>query len=490
MNKKIIIIGSGFSGLSSACYLSQAGFKVQVIEKNKHVGGRARVLKHKGFSFDMGPSWYWMPDVFDSFFADFSHQTSDFYELKRLDPGYRVFFGKNDFQDIPSKWDSIKSLFESIEKGSSEKLQEFIDEAGFKYEMALQDYMYRPSHSFVEFIELKGLRNLKYLGITKSISQIVRKHFKHPKLVSILEFPVLFLGAKPEDMPSLYSLMNYADLKLGTWYPQGGMYEVIKGMHKLALELGVEFQTETEVESIECEGNQVIGVKTNEGFVPADAVIGSADYHHVDKHLLPKDKSNYTEKYWDKRVMAPSSLLFFVGLDKKFEALEHHNLFFDEDFNIHGQDIYDNPKWPENPQMYASVATRTDDSIAPDGKDALVGLIPIAAGLTDSDEIKEKYFDKFISKIENLIGEEIRPHILFNINYAGSNFTKDYNAFKGNAYGLANTITQTAFLKPKLKNKHLKNMFYTGQLTVPGPGVPPSIISGKIVAKEVISIFE
>ena len=490
MQKKVAVIGAGFSGLTAACYLAKGNYKVTVVDKLKEVGGRAQVLRRDGFTFDMGPSWYWMPEVFEDFFNDFGHSVNQYYKLERLDPGYRVFFGKQDFIDIPADWQELVTLFESLEAGSTSKLEAFMNAARQKYEIAMGSYIQKPGLSPFEFFDFQSLKYASKLDLVKSIKKLVAKHFKHPKIRSILEFPVLFLGALPKDIPGLYTLMNYADLKLGTWYPAGGMGEIPKAMKAVAEEIGVEFRLNTNVESIVVEGKEASGLKVHDKVEGFDIILGSADYHHVDQKLLPTKYRNYSPKYWDKRVLAPSALLYYIALDKKVDSLLHHNLFFDEDFEKHGKEIYDDPKWPEKPQMYVSVASRTDDSIAPKGKDALVGLIPVAVGLKDTPEIRKAYEEKLIDKIEMLTGERIREHVLFVESYAQSNFINDYNSFKGNAYGLANTLKQTAFLKPKIRNTKLSNLFYAGQLTVPGAGVPPAILSGKIVAKEIQKTFK
>jgi len=301
-----------------------------------------------------------------------------------------------------------------------------------------------------------------------------------------MEFPILFLGATPQNTPALYSLMNYAEIALGTWYPMGGMHEIIKGMVSLAREKGVKFKLSEPVTKIVVEGKQAKKVITTKGEYEVDVVIGGADYHHIEDKLLSDDTRNYNEKHWDKQVMAPSSLLFYLGVNRKIDKLTHHNLFFDEDFNIHADEIYTNPKWPSKPLFYASAPSKTDDSVAPEGSENLFILIPIAPDLEDKEEIREKYYNIVMDRLENYVGHDIRSHVIYKRSFAVDDFKNDYNSYKGNAYGLANTLMQTAFLKPSLKNKKVNNLYYTGQLTVPGPGVPPSLISGLVVAKQVI----
>lgn len=487
--KKVIVIGSGFSGLASACFLAKSGFDVTVLEKNSSPGGRARKFEENGFVFDMGPSWYWMPDVFDRFFAQFGKKTADYYELVRLDPSYRVFFGKDDVVDLPTSEKDQEELFESFEKGSTNSLRKFLKEARYKYEVGINEFVFKPGHSVMEFAELRLLISAIRLQLFQSMARHVRKLFKHPKLLKILEFPVLFLGATPQKTPALYSLMNYADMRLGTWYPQKGMFEVVKAMVSLAEELGVTFLYNQEVLKVDVSDGLAKKVVTASATFEMDIIVGSADYQHLDQQVLEKNYRNYTGKYWESRVMAPSSLLFYIGLNKRVTNLLHHNLFFDEDFNQHAVDIYDKPAWPEKPLFYVSVPSLTDNTLAPEGHENVFILIPLAPGLEDNEEKRQFYFDLVMNRLEKLTGQDINKHIIFKRSYAHRDFMSDYHAFKGNAYGLANTLLQTAFLKPKLRNRNISNFFFTGQLTTPGPGVPPSLISGEVVAKEISKQF-
>ncbi|MEP1094542.1 MAG: phytoene desaturase family protein [Cyclobacteriaceae bacterium] len=484
LSYRIVVIGAGFSGLSCACHLAKMGHKVTLLEKNSQPGGRARPYLEKGFTWDMGPSWYWMPDVFERFFQSFGKSVSDYYQLERLDPSYRVKF-KDDEWDIPAAMDEIENLFERIEPGSSIQLRAFLAQAKFKYDVGVKKLVYKPSRSLTEFIDLQLLSGLLKMDVFTSIAKHVRKHFTDERLIQLMEFPILFLGATATNTPALYTLMNYSDIVLGTWYPKGGMQSVVKGMVKLADELGVEIQYNQDVSSFTYEGKNVLSVNTSTDQFTTDVVVASADYHHVDQKILPAKFQNYSKKYWDSRTLAPSSLLFYLGIDKKLPNLQHHTLFFDEDFSVHSSEIYENPKWPSKPLLYVSATSKTDNTVAPKGKENLVVLIPVAPDIEDTDEIREKYYHIIMDKLEKHTGENIRDHVLVKRSYAHRDFLSDYNSFKGNAYGLANTLKQTAILKPSLKNRKLKNLYYTGQLTVPGPGVPPSLISGEVVAKEI-----
>ena len=476
--KKAIVIGSGFSSLSASCYLAKAGFEVEIFEKNDTVGGRARQLVKDGFTFDIGPSWYWMPDIFDKFFNDFGKKTSDYYHLDKLNPAYKIFF-EDDTLTIGDCMDTICEEFERIESGSSEHLRSFIGQAQENYDIAINKVVLRPGLSPLELVTKETV--LRVDQFFKTISQEVRKRFKNPKLVSTLEFPVLFLGAKPSNTPSFYNFMNFADFGLGTWHPRGGMYEIIKAMKSLAEELGVKIHTQSPVTHILVSEGEVIGIRSQGKNQIADYVISGADYHHSET-LLDQKYRQYSEEYWENKTYAPSSLLFYIGFNKKLKNIEHHNLFFDTDFEKHAQEIYDNPQWPSNPLFYANFPSVTDGSMAPKDSETGFFLVPIAPGLEDTPELRNQYFDIVMDRFEKLTHQQIKDAIIFKESFCVNDFVEQYNSYKGNAYGLANTLRQTAFLRPNLKSSKVKNLFFTGQLTVPGPGVPPSLISGKLVA--------
>lgn len=480
MGKKVAIIGSGFSALAASCYLAQAGHDVTIYEKNETIGGRARQLKRDGFTFDIGPTWYWMPDVFERFFADFNKKPSDYYSLEKLSPAYQVYFGVHDFVTIADNLEEICNTFESIEKGSGKKLQKFMAEAKSNYDIAIKDLVYNPGVSPMELITLETAK--KVGQFFSNIRRDVRKQFKNTKLIQILEFPVLFLGAKPSDTPSFYSFMNYADFGLGTWHPKNGMYSVILAIASLAESLGVRIETNATVSKIQVANQTATGLIVNGKTIEADVVLSGADYHHSET-LLDEQHRGYSEKFWSKQTFAPSSLLFYVGFDKKVINVEHHSLFFDVDFDAHAHSIYDDPRWPENPLFYASFPSKTDSNSAPEGKEAAIFLIPLAPGIEDTETIRETYFEKIITRLELLTGQELKNNIIFKNSFCVNDFINDYNSYKGNAYGLANTLLQTAFLRPKLKSKKVQHLYFTGQLTVPGPGVPPALISGKLVAE-------
>jgi len=480
------IIGGGFAGLSAASILAKQHNKVTLFAKNAQIGGRARQFNEAGYTFDMGPSWYWMPDVFERFYNQFGYTTSDFYELKKLEPNFKMIFSNDNYLDIPSNWEELLEMFENLEKGAGLSLKKFMDEAKFKYDKSMQDLIYSPGESVFEFARLDIIRDSFKLQLFSSFRKHVRSHFSNPELIALMEFPILFLGAMPKDTPALYSMMNYSGLVDGTFYPMGGFGKVKEALKKVASEQGVEFKLDKDVKKINVESNAVSGIDLGDEQYSLNGIIGASDYHHIEMKLLDKKYRNYDENYWDRKVFAPSCLLFYLGVNKKVPSIEHHNLFFDKDYELHAKEIYQDKKWPTDPLFYVCAPSKTDSSVAPEGHENLFILVPIAPGCEDTRELRAQYYDMVMDRLESFCNFSVRDHIDFKRSYCVRDFENDYNAYKGNAYGLANTLMQTAIFKPKLRNKRVRNLYYAGQLTVPGPGVPPSLISGEIAAKQLM----
>ena len=479
---KAIVIGSGFAGISAAASLARKGFAVTVLEKNMQPGGRASVWRQDGFTFDMGPSFYWMPEVFERFFAAFNERVEDHYDLVRLDPSYKVVFNKDDHWSVPADPMALRAFFDRIEPGAGGRLDRFLKEARVKYDLGMGDLVYTPSLSWLEYAKPQVLSGLLRTSVMRSLRNHVQDHFKDERLRMLMEFPVLFLGAAPENTPALYSLMNHADMELGTWYPMGGMGRVVAAMVKLAERQEVRFIYGEPVMQIITNDGGVERVITANDEYEADVVVAAADYHHVEQQLLQPADRSYSSKYWNNRTMAPSGLLFYLGFKERFHMLDHHTLFFDRSLDEHTAAIYNDPSWPKDPLFYVSCPSRTDTSVAPEGCENMVVLIPIAPGLDDGPDIRERYFQLVMERLTSFLNVDPRRSLVLKRSYCINELTYDYNSFRGNAYGLANTLLQTGPMRPRMKSRKVQGLYYAGQLTVPGPGVPPAIISGQVVA--------
>lgn len=488
---KAIIVGAGFGGLSLAALLAKNGFNVTVLEKNEQPGGRASVYNDEDFYFDMGPSWYLMPDVYEKFFAEFGKKPEDFFKLERLDPSYRIFFGNKKSVDVAADIEKNYILFDSLEENGAKKLEEYLKSSKELYDFSLNEMLYKDYTSILDFFNGKLLLKGYKMNILENLQHYVNKKFESDEARKILEYAIGFLGGAPANTPSFYHLMSHVDLTMGVFYPQGGMRKVVDSIYKLAQSYGVNFQFNEPVEMLDIHDHNVKRVITSKADYDVDLVIVNVDYAHSELNFLTNDNRTYNAKYWDSRVMAPSAMVVYVGVDHTIDKLVHHNLFLDDDWE-HGFDtIFDSKKaaWPENPSYYVNVPSRTDSSAAPQGSDTLFILIPLAPGLEDNSKLRENFYNKIMDDLESKIDENIRDHTVVKRIFALDDFKSRYNAYKGTALGLSHTLRQSALWRPAHKSKKVKNLYYSGHYTHPGIGVPMTLISSQIVAGELSGKF-
>ncbi len=484
---QVVIVGAGFGGLSAAALLARDGFKVTVIEKNEQPGGRGSVYSSKGFNFDMGPSWYLMPDIYQNFYQEFDKQPEDFFELERLDPSYRMFFGDKKVVDISADLDKNYKLFETFEKGGAEKLKKYLDSSKELYDFSIEEMLYKDYRSVLDLIDgqliLKGYK----LRLWENLQHYVNNQFQSDEARKILEYSIGFLGGAPDKTPSFYHLVSHADLNLGVWYPQGGLRKVVQSVYQLGESYGAKFHFNETVELLEVHEKRVKRVITDKAVHEADIVIVNADYPHSEMELLTDEYQTYKKDYWEKRTLSPSALVAYIGVKKKIDGLAHHNLFLNKDWEEGFESVFDPEKaaWPENPSYYVNVPSITDKSAAPEGSDTLYILVPLAPGLEDTNELREKFLNHIMNDLESKLGLDIRKDIVVQKIFALNDFKDRYNAYQGTAFGLTHTLNQTALWRPAHESKKVKNLYYTGQYTHPGIGVPMTMVSSQIVVNEI-----
>lgn len=483
-DEKVVVIGGGFGGLSAANFLSKKGFDVELIEKNENVGGRASVLEEEGFRFDMGPSWYLMPDIFDRFFGKFDREPEDYYDLTRLDPNYRIFFKDGDRMDVPADPELAGELFEEYEDGASESFMDYLEKSKETYEIGMNEFVLKDRNNFRDYLSMDVIRNARGISLIKKMQDHVQEYFDSPKLQQVMQYTLVFLGGSPKNTPALYNLMSHVDFNMGVYYPEGGVYSVIEAMRDMAEEQGVEISTGEAAEKIDrIDGKNV--VVTSERTLEADAVVSNADYAYTEVELLPDEYTTYDEDYWNSRTYAPSAFLMYLGVEGKLENLDHHTLVLPEDWNSHFEKIFDDPSIPDDPAYYVCNPSKTDESVAPDGDSAIFVLVPIAAEL-ELDEKERKEFEQLILEdLENNAETDLEGRIKYKKIFAGEEFQSKYNSFNGTALGIAHTLRQTSVFRPKQRSKAMENMYYTGQYTNPGIGMPMCLISGEHVAEKV-----
>lgn len=489
--KEVIIIGSGIGGLSTGCLLAKKGYKVKIIEKNSDIGGRARIFSEQGFLFDLGPSWYMMPDIFEHFFELMGEDIKEYMTLKRLSPSYRIFLkSEKKHYDFYSDLEKTIETFESLEPGSGDVLRQYMDSTKYQYEIAKNEFMFKNYDTIFDFLNKRVMTEGRKLPLFSSVKSIIEKKFKSEILRKVMQYQTVLLGTSPGDAPGIYSMMNYVDFVEGIWYPDGGIYKIVESLEKIAKKHGVEFRTNSPVEKIIVENGVAVGVQIEGGEkIRADIVISNADVVHTDMKLLDEPYREKSTKYWEKRLLAPSAFIMYLGIDGKIPSLQHHNLLFAENWDQNFAQIFKKPEWPTDPSLYVCCPSKSDDNVAPPDKENLFVLVPIASGLDYSDESLEKYSEFVIDQMsENMDIPNFKERILYKRMYSVKDFVKDYNAFKGTALGFAHSLSQTAIFRPNNVSKKVKNLYYVGAGTNPGIGMPICLISAELVYKRLENI--
>lgn len=489
--KSVIVIGAGIGGLATACLLGKKGYAVTLIEKNEKVGGRANIFEEKGFVFDLGPSWYMMPDIFEHFFKLMGEDIKEHLTLKRLSPSYRIFLkSEKKHYDFYSDLNKTIETFESIESGSGEVLRKYMETTKYQYEIARDEFMYKNYDSIFDFFNKRVMTEGRKLPLFSKVESIINEKFKSEILRKAMQYQTVLLGTAPGDAPGIYSMMNYVDFVEGVWYPEGGIYKVIEAIENIAKKYGVVIKTNASVDRIVVEDGEARGVRLSDGSeIRADIVVSNADIVHTDQKLLDSKYRQRSPSYWNSRLMAPSAFILYLGIDGEIPTLEHHNLLFSEKWEENFKQIFKKPEWPTDPSLYVCAPSKSDPTVAPPGKENLFVLVPIAAGLEHDDALLEKYADFTLDQMSEYMDiPDLKKRILYKRIYAVKDFIKDFNSFKGSALGLSHSLSQTAIFRPNNINKKVKNLYYVGAGTNPGIGMPVCLISAELVYKRIEGI--
>jgi len=491
--KKVIIIGAGIGGLGTAALLSKRGYDVTILEKNEKIGGRANIFTAEGYTFDMGPSWYLMPDVFEHFYDLMEEDINKHLNLVKLGPSYKVFFpGDPEYPVVDIHSDLKKDLptLEQFEPGITPKLRKYLETSGKQYELAKKSFMYRNYDSIFDFFKWELMKEGRHMNPLQTMEKYLNKNFSDDRVKKILEYTLVFLGSEPKKTPALYNIMNFIDFHYGVYYPKGGIYTIIDSLKSMNDTHGTTIHTNTGVSEIIIENKTATGVRLENGeIMNADYIISNADLHFTETKLIAEKKhQTFPEKYWDKAVMGPSAFIMYLGLDREVPNLTHHNLRFAQNWKENFKELFDEPALPTDPSYYVCKPTHTDTNIAPKGKDILFMLVPIAAGMTITDDMKKSYRDKIIGMMKTDLNlPDLEESIVYEKSYWGDDFGRDYNAYKGTALGMAHTLKQT-LLRPGNKSKKVKNLFYVGAGTNPGIGMPICLISAELMYKRLEGI--
>jgi phytoene desaturase len=484
------IIGAGLGGLGLACLLAKSGYQVTVVEKNRTLGGRARQFSEDGFTFDMGPSWYLMPDVFEAFFRLLNERVEDHLQLVKLSPSYRIYAEDDQTIDLPSDPAKAMALFESIEPGAGAQLEKYLNASRYQYDVVMQHFMHRNFDTPLDFLSWRLLLAGTKLSAFSTMSRYVSRFFKTPILQKIMQYQLLFLGSSPFKTPSIYNVMGHIDFNMGVYYPMGGIYQLVATLAGIARKHGAVIRTDAPANAIRVRGGKADGVELDDGDVlDADLVISNADIHHTETQLLSDDLRDYPSRYWESRQLAPSALILYLGLNDRPNSLLHHNVIFNDNWEASFAELFDSSHWPAHPSYYVCCPSQTDPSLAPDGKSAVFMLMPVSATVS-YDECKiEAMADRMLGKADVRLGlSGLKDRIAFKRAYSGADFARDYNSLGGSALGLAHTLKQTALLRPNNRSRKVANLYYVGAGTNPGIGMPICLISAQLAYKRIMRI--
>ncbi len=491
-SKSLLVIGAGIGGIVAATHLAKHGFNVTVVEKNSHAGGRCDRISRDGHHFDTGPTLLVMPLLYELEFQALGHSMHELLDLQRVDPTYHLIFDDGSQLALTSDMKSMQEQLEKFESGSFDGLLRYLAEGHRHYNLSIERLVKRDFRKASEFFTLKNIPLLTQLKPLANHYRNMSAYFDDPRLKSAFTFQDVYMGLSPFEAPATFSMMPYTELAHGVWYPRGGMYSVVEALMKVALSAGVEFIFDITVERVDVNSTHARAIILENGQrLEADAVLANADLPYIYNDLLPdKDMA----KSISRKRFSCSVISFFWGLDKKYESLAPHTLFLAQDYRENFKSIIDDLGLPENPSLYVHDPARLDPSMAPDGEDTVIAIVPVGhmseSGDQDWAAIRDEARQHVFRRLASLGITDLESHIKFETNFTPLSWRKRYNLMKGSTHGLCHNLTQLGYFRPSNKHPRYDNLYFTGASTHPGTGMPTAMISGRLSAQRIMDDFQ
>lgn len=489
--KKVIVIGAGYGGMAIANLLGKAGYSVVVLEKNDEPGGRIAVIKKDGYVFDIGPSWYLMPEVFEQYYSLFDASANERLELIRFTPGYKVFFDDKPEVFIQGDVGKDKAVFEAIEPGAGKKLEDYVRRSSIAYHLAVKQFLYNNFSSPKDLVSWQVIKNAHRMIplALGNLDRYVSRYFKDQRLKQLLEYHMVFLGSSPFQAPAIYTLMSHLDFISGVYYPKRGMLSLVDDMKALGTEYDITYRCATSVKRIVTNDGLSTGVELENGeIIDADIVVSNADLYHTETKLLDETARSFGESYWKKRQPGPGALLVSLGIKGVLPELVHHNLYFVDDWRGNFKAIYEDQSVPSAPSMYVCNPTKTDPFLAPDGNENVFILIPLPAGVSLDDKQEEDIANKAVAQFSKVSGiGDLESRIVTKHIFGPDDFKDRFNAWDYNAFGgESHLLRQSIFMRTPNQSKKIKNLYYVGAGTLPGIGLPMCLIGAELTYKKIV----
>lgn len=483
-----LVIGAGIGGIATAARLARNGYDVTVLEKNSQAGGRCDQIVRDGHRFDIGPTLFLMPEVFAETYAAMGERMEDHLDLRRIDPTYRVRFEDGTELALTANLHEMQEQLETIEPGAFGGLLRYLEEGHRHYKMSLDRFVGRNFYSLFEYFSPRNLPLLFQLKALVKHYDNIGQYFDHPKLKAAFTFQNMYLGLSPYDAPATYSLLQYTELADGVWFPMGGMYRIIETMVSIAERLGVRFIYDAPVARITTEGDRATGVVLEDGRTfSADVIVANADLPYVYRHLL-QDESMSAQL--EQKKYTCSAIMFYWGVDKVYDQLQHHNVFLANAYRESFDRIFEDYTLPDDPSFYVHAPSRTDPDAAPEGEDTLMVLVPVGhiqEGVNqDWDALKGRAREAALAGLARIGVNDLEEHIKFEISYTPLEWRSHYNLAKGAAFGLSHNFTQVGYLRPQNKHPRLGNLYFAGASTHPGTGLPIVLLSARLTTERIL----